>query len=78
MGFGPPDASWYRGALRPFVENQLADKAIRRRGVFQPAYVRKLLDDHFSSRANNLAMIWSMLSLESWCRTFNVLNGDLG
>ncbi len=77
MGFGPPDASWYRGALRPFIEQQLSETTIRRRGIFQPDFVKKTLDDHFSSRANNVPMIWSLLCLESWCRTFNVLGGDL-
>ena len=34
MGFGPPDASWYRGALKPFVERTLSSKIIAARGRF--------------------------------------------
>lgn len=77
MGFGPPDASWYRGALRPFIEQQLSETSVRRRGIFRPDFVKKTLDDHFSSRANNLPMIWSLLCLESWCRVFNMFGGNL-
>ncbi|MEO7725953.1 MAG: asparagine synthase (glutamine-hydrolyzing), partial [Burkholderiales bacterium] len=77
IGFGPPDASWYRSALRPFIEQQLTESKVRQRGIFLPEFVSRTLDDHFASRANNLAMIWSLLSLESWCRNFDVLGGDL-
>lgn len=78
MGFGPPDASWYRGQLRPFVERTLTPTNISRRGIFKPAFVKGVLQDHFEGQANNVALIWSLLSLESWCRTFNVIGGDLG
>src|SRR5579871_5120476 len=76
MGFGPPDASWYRGVLRPFIASQLSPDRVARRGVFQPQYVEAVLNDHFSGRANNVAIIWSMLSLKSWCREFGLLGGD--
>ncbi|WP_336139784.1 asparagine synthase-related protein, partial [Klebsiella pneumoniae] len=29
MGFGPPDASWYRGILRSWIEEQLSESRIR-------------------------------------------------
>ena len=32
MGFGPPDASWYRGRLQPFVRQMLAPERIVARG----------------------------------------------
>lgn len=77
MGFGPPDASWYRGALRPFVEDQLRESIVSRRGVFRPDFVRGVLDDHFSGRANNVAVIWSLLTFESWCRSFGMFGGRI-
>lgn len=77
MGFGPPDASWYRTALRPFIERTLSPKTIRQRGVFQPAFVAKLLDEHFSARANNLPLIWSLLSFEAWCTRHGFFGGRL-
>lgn len=68
MGFGPPDASWYRGVLRPWIEQQLDKRAIERRGVLRYEFVRRILDEHFDNRANHVALIWCMLSFESWCR----------
>jgi asparagine synthase (glutamine-hydrolysing) len=68
MGFGPPDASWYRGLLRDWIKDQLSAKNISRRGILNSGYVRQKLDNHFSGAENNVALIWSLLSLESWCR----------
>jgi asparagine synthase (glutamine-hydrolysing) len=72
MGFGPPDASWYRGALRPFLEKKLSKEVIEKRGIFQIKFVSEILSNHFSGRANNLPMIWSLLSFETWCQIHNV------
>jgi asparagine synthase (glutamine-hydrolysing) len=75
MGFGPPDASWYRTALRPYILDALSPKKIARRGVFQPRFVSTALEDHFTGRANNVALIWSLLSFETWCRVFGMMGG---
>ncbi len=77
MGFGPPDASWYRGALRSWICEQLAEEKIRARGILQPEFVRNTLEDHFAGRRNNVAVIWSLLSLESWCRIHGMYGGNL-
>ena len=70
MGFGPPDASWYRGRLRPFIESRLSRERVARAGVFREDYVAKILTDHFSGAANNVAMIWSLLSFDAWIEAF--------
>lgn len=77
MGFGPPDASWYRGRLRPFIRQRLAPARIAARGVIQPDFVARTLDDHFAGRANNVAVIWSMLSFDAWCDEFGQFGGTL-
>ena len=77
MGFGPPDASWYRGRLRPFIENQLSEARIKQRGVLQPIFVRQILDEHFAGKYNHVALIWCLLSFESWCKQHNAYGGKL-
>jgi asparagine synthase (glutamine-hydrolysing) len=72
MGFGPPDASWYRRALKDFIASVLSEEKIRKRGIFLPEFVQKTLDDHFSGRCNNTPLIWSLLSVENWCDTFGM------
>ena len=76
MGFGPPDASWYRGALKDWVQERHAE--LTERGVLQPVYVRRKLDEHLSGKANHVALLWCFLSFESWCRQTGVLGGVEG
>jgi asparagine synthase (glutamine-hydrolysing) len=70
MGFAPPDASWYRGRLRPWIEATLSATRCRDRGVLQPQFVHTTLDDHFSGRRDNTYLIWSLLNFETWCQVF--------
>lgn len=76
MGFGPPDASWYRGILRPWIEAELNTDAIRRGGVFKPEYVKALLEAHFAGSADNTYLIWSLLNFVSWCRNYGFYGYD--
>jgi asparagine synthase (glutamine-hydrolysing) len=77
MGFGPPDASWYRTKLRPWILQQLAWEKVRARGIFRPNFVQKILEEHFSGKADHVALIWSLLSLERWCTLHGFYGGDL-
>ena len=36
----------------------------------KPAYVQRVLDEHSSGKTNRRLLIWSLLSLEWWCRSF--------
>jgi asparagine synthase (glutamine-hydrolysing) len=70
MGFGPPDASWYRGPLRPWIESRLTEERTRSRGVLRPEYVRATLDAHFSGTRDATYEIWSLLCFDAWCEAF--------
>jgi asparagine synthase (glutamine-hydrolysing) len=70
MGFGPPDASWYRGPLRPWIEHRLAPPRVKARGVLRPDFVQRALHDHFSGRRDTTYLIWSFLNFDAWCDEF--------
>jgi asparagine synthase (glutamine-hydrolysing) len=70
MGFGPPDASWYRGPLRPWIEATLTEERTRQRGILRPEYVRRTLDEHFSGARDATYEIWSLLCFDAWCDEF--------
>lgn len=78
MGFGPPDASWYRGALQPWIRQLLSPERIAARGVFQPAFVETAIEEHMTGTANRLPLIWSLLSFDAWCEIHGFYGGDLG
>jgi asparagine synthase (glutamine-hydrolysing) len=69
-GFSAPDASWFRGESIDYVKATLADRRARIYDYFDPAVVQSLVDDHLSGRENRRLFIWSLLSVEHWCRTF--------
>lgn len=70
MGFGPPDASWYRHQLRPFIEERLASPELARANLFDPSFLRRKVDDHMAGRDNQVPLLWSALSLQSWHAQF--------
>ncbi|HVF86931.1 MAG TPA: asparagine synthase (glutamine-hydrolyzing) [Pyrinomonadaceae bacterium] len=69
-GFGAPVRSWLRGALRPMVEDLLSEDTIRRRGLFRPHEVRRIIDANLSGRQDYNLQVFQLLTLELWQRTF--------
>jgi len=70
MGFGVPVGEWFRGTLRPYVEEVLFSRQALQRGYFQPPAVRELFDAHLAGRSDNRYLLWSLLMLELWHREF--------
>jgi asparagine synthase (glutamine-hydrolysing) len=69
-GFGAPVRSWLRGALMPMVEDLLSEDAVRRRGLFRPAEVRRIIDANLSGREDYNLQVFQLLTLELWQRSF--------
>jgi asparagine synthase (glutamine-hydrolysing) len=69
-GFGAPIRSWLRGALRPLVAELLSEETVRRRGLFQPAEVSRLIELNQSGRQDYSLQIFQLLNLELWQRQF--------
>ena len=65
-GFMIPLAQWLAGDLRPLVEELCSESALRAEGLFDPAWVRQMLDDHFSGRRDYRKMIWALLTFRVW------------
>jgi asparagine synthase (glutamine-hydrolysing) len=55
-----------RGKLRPLLEEKLHPDKLRREGWFDPAFVRRLLDEHWSGRADHRKALWTLLCFELW------------
>ncbi len=68
MGFGVPISAWFRGPLRERVRSQLVEGSLARSGLFEPAVVRRLVDEHQSGRREHSATLWSLLMFESSLR----------
>ncbi len=70
QGFPMPVSIWFRNEARPFVRDILAPHAIRRRGLFNVAFVEQLLGEHEAGFADHGSLIWGLLNVELWYRLF--------
>ena len=69
-GFGAPIRSWLRGPLRPMVDDLLSEDGVRRRGLFDPQEVRRIIDTNLSGREDYNLQVFQLLNLELWQRQF--------
>ena len=69
-GFAVPVGRWLRGELREFVADHLLDRRAAERGLFEPAVVRRLFDEHQTGRADHAHPLWVLLMFELWHREF--------
>ena len=69
-GFRAPVRAWLVGALRPMVEDLLSEERVRRRGLFDYAEVRRIIDDNLSGREDNSLKVYQLLTLELWHEAF--------
>jgi asparagine synthase (glutamine-hydrolysing) len=70
MGFPMPMSVWFRKEARSFLRDALSPSVLRRRELFNPASVEKLLRDHETGFADHGSILWGLLSLELWHRVF--------
>ena len=69
-GFGAPIRSWLRGPLRPMVDDLLSAETVKRRGIFRPEEVRRIIDANLSGREDFNLQVFQLLNLELWQREF--------
>jgi asparagine synthase (glutamine-hydrolysing) len=69
-GFGAPIRSWLRGPLRPLVEDLLSEETVKRRDLFRPEEVRRVIDANLSGREDYNLQVFQLLNLELWQRAF--------
>ncbi len=69
-GFGIPIAEWLKGRLNPLMREMLDEKQLREQGLFDPAYVQKLITEHESGRASHHKELWTLLVFQLWYDNF--------
>jgi asparagine synthase (glutamine-hydrolysing) len=69
MGFGIPRAEWLRTEMKELVIDTLTDTTAKQRGWLDSVQVKKVLDTHMSGHDQD-NLIWPMLMLELWARTW--------
>lgn len=69
-GFGAPAGYWLANDLKEMTDDLLSEGNLKRRGLFDPAAVRLLVDEQRSGRQDWSAQVWQFLTLELWMQAF--------
>jgi asparagine synthase (glutamine-hydrolysing) len=69
-GFGIPVSRWILGPLNEQFRSALAPSRIKAQGLFEPAAVTRLLDDHLAGRRDNRKPLWSLFMFEHWYENY--------
>ena len=71
QGFSAPLKHWFRGELMGFAYELLDSPLARQRGIFQPEFIRNLLQLQAATKRVNFGpAIWALLCLELWFQTY--------
>ena len=65
-GFGAPLGMWFRGPLRELVGDILSPSVIRRQGLLRDSAVTRLVEDHWSGRADRRKEIFNLMTFGLW------------
>ncbi len=65
-GFSVPIAQWMRQDLRPLLEENLGEERLKRQGLFNASFVRRLLNEHWSGQADHRKGLWTLLCFQLW------------
>lgn len=70
QGFSAPDASWFRGESVGYLRRRLIDESPLIYDYLDRGAVTELVEEHMSGRSNRRLLMWSLLYVEEWLRTF--------
>ena len=69
-GFRIPAGAWLRGDLRDFLLEHLRGANSITRVYYEPRVLDRVLDQHLAGRRNHETLLWTLLNLEIWHRSF--------
>ena len=65
-GFSIPMKNWLRRELQPLMRELLSRDRLARRGLFEPAVVAELMDEHTSGKQNHAHTLFPLMVFERW------------
>ena len=76
MGFPVPVGAWFRGAFRNVIDEYVLSERAIGRGVFEPSFVRSLVQQHQVGGEDHSERLWALVNFEIWQRQF--FDGERG
>lgn len=71
MGFAVPIDMWFRGSLRSHIAEVVKGERLAQCGVFDPARLHQIVDDHQSGQRDYSATLWSLLMFDGFLKKKN-------
>jgi asparagine synthase (glutamine-hydrolysing) len=69
-GFGAPLRRWMQHDLRELLGDLLSVSSLKRRGLFEPVSVQRLIAANDAGKVDASYTLLSLLCIEIWCRTY--------
>ena len=69
MGFAVPLDGWFRGSLRSHIADIVTSSRLADSGVFDPAFLGRIVRDHQSGRRDHSAPLWSLLMFHGFLQS---------
>jgi len=63
-GFSVPISRWMREELRPGLDEALGEERLKRQGMFNVPFVRRLLREHRSQQADHRKILWALFCFQ--------------
>ncbi|MEO5617185.1 MAG: asparagine synthase-related protein, partial [Candidatus Eisenbacteria bacterium] len=60
----------FRGGLRELLADTLLSPTCLGRGYYDPAVLRRTVEDHLEGRRDGSRELWTLLTLELWHRAY--------
>lgn len=80
-GWNAPAHRWFQGAHLERLRDRVASRGFRERGIYDPAEVRRLIDEHDSivargaAEENHMMFLWQLLNLDVWLNAISTVRG---
>ncbi|MBI3263891.1 MAG: asparagine synthase (glutamine-hydrolyzing) [Acidobacteria bacterium] len=75
QGFSIPMKNWLRRELQPLMQGLLSADRLTQEGLFEPAEVTRLMDEHLAGRENHAHVLFSLMVFERWASEFGAAEG---
>jgi len=69
-GFAAPIDYWLAHDLKEMVDDLLSESQVRKRGLFRPQAVNRLIAEHRTGQQDWSMQVWQLLTLELWMQAF--------
>jgi len=77
-GLMAPSKPWFRGSLPDFIKEMLSEEKLRKKGYFNPSFVKKIIKIHRREKGDYTRALVAILSVQIWDELFiNEFNSSL-